>query len=142
MHSIAPIHPPTINITIHTDASLTRWSITDGHHPSGRKWDLKEISHMNILKLKAILIGVRTYGKDGTYKQVRVMSDNTTATAYVNNKGGIKSPECNEIAYEIWHWCIQQILFIFLYLLLTYLARIMWKLTNNTGKCLTLPSEN
>ena len=33
------------------------------------------------------------------------MSDNTTAISYVNNKGGIKSEICNEIAKELWLWC-------------------------------------
>ena len=32
------------------------------------------------------------------------MTDNTTALAYVRNKGGVKSQECNEVALEIWQW--------------------------------------
>ena len=33
------------------------------------------------------------------------MSDNTTAIAYINNMGGIKSSTCNEIAKETWSCC-------------------------------------
>ena len=40
------------------------------------------------------------------------MCDNTTAIAYINKKGGIKSTECNAVACELWHWCIAQDLFI------------------------------
>ena len=29
------------------------------------------------------------------------MSDNVTAVAYINNKGGYKSPCCNKRAYDI-----------------------------------------
>ena len=32
------------------------------------------------------------------------MSDNVTAVAYINNKGGYKSPCCNKRAYDIWEW--------------------------------------
>ena len=28
-----------------------------------------------------------------------------TATAYLNNMGGMRSHSCNEIAIEIWEWC-------------------------------------
>ena len=33
------------------------------------------------------------------------MCDNTTAINYVNNMGGIKSNNCNDIANQIWEWC-------------------------------------
>ena len=33
------------------------------------------------------------------------MSDNTTAIAYINNMGGIKSSTCNEVAKDIWLCC-------------------------------------
>ena len=32
------------------------------------------------------------------------MSDNTTAKSFMNEKGGLKSNECNKIAKEIWIW--------------------------------------
>ena len=32
------------------------------------------------------------------------MSDSSITFAYINNKGGIKSKKCNEIAKEIWLW--------------------------------------
>ena len=32
------------------------------------------------------------------------MSDNSTAIAYIDNKGGIKCKKCNEIINEIWLW--------------------------------------
>ena len=35
-----------------------------------------------------------------------MQSDNTTVVAYVNNFGGSKSVDCNDLAKEIWLWCI------------------------------------
>ena len=32
------------------------------------------------------------------------MSGSSTAIAYINNKGAIKSKKCNELAKEIWLW--------------------------------------
>ena len=40
------------------------------------------------------------------------MSDSSTAIAYINNKDGIKSKKCNEIAKEIWLWCFKNNSFI------------------------------
>ncbi len=36
---------------------------------------------------------------------IKIMSDNTTAIAYVNNMDSIKSFECNNLAKSIWNWC-------------------------------------
>ena len=35
------------------------------------------------------------------------MSDSSTAIAYINNKGGIKSKKCNDLAKQIWLWCFK-----------------------------------
>ena len=37
--------------------------------------------------------------KDG---HIRIMNDNVTGIAYINNMGGCKSPCCNKIAYDVW----------------------------------------
>eukprot|EP00794_Sanderia_malayensis_P002377 gene2377-2739_t len=34
------------------------------------------------------------------------MSDNTTAVSYINEMGGCKSPQCNELTKEIWEWAM------------------------------------
>ena len=35
------------------------------------------------------------------------MSDSSTAIAYINNKGGIESKKCNDLAKQIWLWCFK-----------------------------------
>ena len=108
MSSLQHIHKPDPDITIYTDSSTLGWGVTDGKNPSGGRWKAEEINHINVLELKAILIGVQTYCKGKNYKHVRVMSDNITAESYVNNKRGIKSEFCNKIAKELWVWDTSQ----------------------------------
>ena len=103
---------PKPDINIFTDARETGWGITDGHNPSGGQWAEYERMHINALELKAVFIGIRTYCHNRSCKHIRVMSDSSTAIAYINNKGGIKSKKCNEIAKEIWLWCFKSNSFI------------------------------
>ena len=41
-------------------------------------------------------------------QHIHVRSDNTTAIAYVNKMGGIKSVLCDKVAQEIWKWAQNQ----------------------------------
>ena len=89
MISFRTIRVPDIDITIYTDASNLGWGITDGVSPSGGIWSINEsIMHINWLELKAIEIGVMSYTRYPHPRHIRIMSDNTTAIAYINNKGG------------------------------------------------------
>ena len=63
--------------------------------------------HINVLELKAAFTGIRTYWHNRSYKRIRVMSDNATAIAYINNTGSIKSKKCNEVPKEIFLWCFK-----------------------------------
>ena len=103
---------PKPDIAIFTDVSETGWGITDGHNPSGGQWLQHERMHINVLQLKAAFIGIRTYCHHRSYKYIGVMSDTSTAVAYINNKGGINSQKCIEIAKRIWLWCFKNNSFI------------------------------
>ena len=83
---------------MHTDAGLTGWKITNGISSSRGLWHKTELDHINVLKLKIIVIGIYTYCKNKNFLHVRVMCDNVTPIAYINNMGGIKSETCNNIA--------------------------------------------
>ena len=52
------------------------------------------------------------YCQKRSFKHIRVMSDNSTAIVYINNKGDIKSKKCNELAEEIWLWSFKNNYFI------------------------------
>ena len=106
--SIRYIETPTIDMTIFTDASSEGWGISHNKVKNGGRWDAFESTlHINCLELLAIYFGIKTFCKNKNNIHVRIMSDNTTAIAYVNNMGGIKSHMCNEITKRIWMWCIQ-----------------------------------
>ena len=64
--------------------------------------------HIKGLELKAVLLGLKSWFTDQSNVHIRIKSDNTTAVAYVNNKGGVKSLDCHRIALEIWSWAIDR----------------------------------
>ena len=64
--------------------------------------------HINVLELKAILFGLKSLCRDVSGKHIRVRCDNTCSVSYIHAKGGSKSLECNIIASEIWHWCLDR----------------------------------
>ena len=68
--------------------------------------------HINVIKAKTTFIEIRKYCHSRSYKYIRVMSDSSTAIAHVNNKGGMKSKKCSEIAKEIRLWCFKNNSFI------------------------------
>ena len=39
---------------------------------------------------------------------IKLRLDNTTAVAYVNNKGGTRSPELAELTLALWKWCLSR----------------------------------
>lgn len=83
---------------IYTDASLTRWGITNHNIPSRGLWHKSGLDNINVLELKVIKIVVQTYCGNKTYMHVRIRCDNITAITYTNNMGGVKYKSCNEIA--------------------------------------------
>ena len=64
--------------------------------------------HINYLELKAIWLGLKSLCNNSRQKHIRIQSDNTTAVAYINAMGGIKSADCNNMARQIWLWCIER----------------------------------
>lgn len=106
MKATADINLPPIDKTIFTDASSLGWGIHHNGVSNGIRWNTEEQElHINILELKAIFNGLKSFCSDMHKVHIKVMSDNTTAIAYVNNMGGIRSIECDKIAKSIWNWC-------------------------------------
>ena len=96
-----------------TDASELGWGAifeTLGEEgvqlSTGGQWNLEEKrEHINVLQLKAALLGIRTFCTECDSTHVKVHMDNTTAIAYINHMGESHSPRCNEIAQEFWEFC-------------------------------------
>ena len=100
---------PGIDYVIHTDASNEGWGASDGVYPDiNGRWTLGEqMLHINALELKAIKLALHSYlplNEDA--KHIRIKSDNTTAISYINKKGGTHNMTLNDMAVDIWEYCI------------------------------------
>ena len=52
------------------------------------------------------MLGLKSLCSNIHTKHIRIQSDNTTTVAYVNAMGGVKSADCNDMAQQIWLWCM------------------------------------
>ena len=103
-----PVDMGEPEVTVFTDASMEGWGAHIGTVTAGGRWTEKEArDHINVLELRAILLALQSLCQE-PYKHIRIMSDNTTAIAYVTHLGGVRSPECNEVACHIWNWAEQR----------------------------------
>ena len=104
---------PDIDRVIYTDASKHLgggWGASDGtHHDINGRWSLEEQSlDINCLELKAIKLAILSYVPlYQKCKHVRIMSDNTSAIAYVNKQGGTHSMIQNDLAVQIWEYVME-----------------------------------
>lgn len=81
------IKAPSIFIT--TDASTLGWGVVWQDQWSGGRWGKLEWDfHINVLEIKAIELGLKTFFKNSRGVYIKVVSDNTTAVTYVNHMGG------------------------------------------------------
>ena len=95
------------DVEVITDASMEGWGAHRGEALAGGRWLPGEAeSHINVLELKAILLGLKSLVKEEG-EHISILTDNTTALAYVKNMGGLRSEECNAVAKEIWDWAEQ-----------------------------------
>ena len=100
---------PPIDLVIAMDASSMGWGVHFNNQSSGGHWSIDEsIAHINVLELKAILLGLKSFLNDSFGKHIRIRCDNTTAVSYVNHLGGCKSIECHKVTREIWGWAIER----------------------------------
>ena len=94
----------TVNHSLFTDASNKGWGATLGDKVAGSHWAEMELCHINVLELKAILLGLQALCKDMVDVHVRVYSDNSTAVSCIERGGSTKMDLCN-LTEEIINWC-------------------------------------
>ena len=71
-----------------TDASLLGWGDVSEGRPAGGRWGPGEITHINVLELKAVLLGLQSLCRV-TNSHVLVKTDSTTALWYIRQMGGV-----------------------------------------------------
>ena len=96
------------DLILTTDASLLGWGAVSNEKETEGHWHLEEKSlHINVLEMKAVMLGQQALCKDANNVHICLKSDNTTATvSYINSMGGVKSEICITMALQIWEWCI------------------------------------
>lgn len=105
--------PRPIDLVIESDASLVGWGAFSHGQPAQGKWSELEASyHINYLELLAAFKALQTFVLVEKNIHVRLMLDNSTALAYINNLGGIKSTALDSLSRQIWEWCIERNIFL------------------------------
>ena len=90
-------------LIIQTDASTHGWGGVRGQQRTGGRWNQQEaFHHINYLELLAVLLTLKALCGECANLHIRVQCDNTTAVCYINNMGGLKSPDCNLVTRQIW----------------------------------------
>lgn len=98
-------HGP-IQFVVYSDASLLGWGVTFDNQEIGGHWsDIEQSYHINALELVACFKALKSFFKDQHDTSIKVMTDNVS---YINNMGAIHSKLCNDIASQIWTWCIDR----------------------------------
>ena len=70
----------------------------------------EQVLRINALELLGAKLGLFSFFKDNKdIKHIRVMMDNNTAVAYINNMGGISSDLFDDIAFDIWQWVAERL---------------------------------
>uniref|UniRef100_A0A914XY08 Reverse transcriptase domain-containing protein n=1 Tax=Panagrolaimus superbus TaxID=310955 RepID=A0A914XY08_9BILA len=94
---------PEITHVVRTDASLRGWGCSYGSLRTGGRWSADESKmHINVLELKAALLGLQVSCKMLSNVGVRLETDNIVTAAYVNKKGGTRSKPLLEAAQALW----------------------------------------
>ncbi|XP_068738744.1 uncharacterized protein [Montipora capricornis] len=90
-----------------TNASLLGWGAVLNGMETGGHWSAEEQGfHIYYLEIKAVLLGLKSLCPNAHNTHICVQSDNTTTGTYINAMGGVKSETCNDMALQIWEWCI------------------------------------
>ena len=118
---------PDVYLT--SDASGKGWGASDGTTHTGGRWNADEAlkaarNEINYLELLAAFFALKALYCN-MYKHIQLSIDNTTAVAYIAHMGGSKSQDCNELAKQLWKWCIARNIWVSLAILkfLTMLLR-------------------
>ena len=90
---------------LYTDSSTQGWGAHLQELTASGIWSHDQSQlHINVLELQAIWLGLRAFSQRVENARVALMSDNTSAVAYLRNQGGTKSLAMNDLATGICLW--------------------------------------
>ena len=106
-YNSAPLIQPPPDLVIETDASLSGWGARCQELRTGGLWSVEEqMMHINALELLAVFLAIKTFSKGKDCLNILIRTDNMTAKAYINHRGGTHSQTLNSIATQLWKWCL------------------------------------
>ena len=98
---------PPVDATLYSDAFLQGWGAVMSDKATGGRWLPTESEHhINYLELLAAFCALQCFHSSLSGKHVKIMIDNTSAVAQINNMGTCHSEECNSLVLQIWEFCI------------------------------------
>jgi hypothetical protein len=94
-----------VNYYLYTDSSSMGWGAHLLHHTASGTWSnsMKE-SHINVLELMAIWLGLQAFVDTIRDSNVAIMCDNVSAIAYLRNQGGTLSRQMSDLALQVCMW--------------------------------------
>ena len=88
-----------------TDASDVGWGATTSHLQAAGIWNPDEAQvSINLRELRAIRLGLEEFQQQFQGRNVGILSDNSTALAYLRKEGGTRSALLNKEAQRILQW--------------------------------------
>ena len=100
-----PIGTIDVEYYLYTDSSTQGWGAHLQELTASGIWSQDQSQlHINVLELQAIWLGLRAFSQRVENARVALMSDNTSAVAYLRNQGGTKSLTMNDLATDICLW--------------------------------------
>ena len=100
-----PFGTPAPDLHLYSDASRSGW----GAHLLDRSvsgvWSVQESSlHINLLKMKALFLGLKSFQEMVTGHHVTAMCDNSTVVAYINRQGRTVSDPLCSLTRQLLQW--------------------------------------
>ncbi|XP_046860900.1 uncharacterized protein LOC124454136 [Xenia sp. Carnegie-2017] len=89
-----------------TDASLTGWAAPKWCMCWGNWTPLEASNHINYLEILAVLFALESFSSELKGQHVKVLIDNTTAVACINQMGTCHSRSIHKLTCNIWTCCI------------------------------------
>ena len=85
------------------------WESNFSGQTTGGRWSVEEsFHHINYLELLAVFLSLKSFFDKKHGIHVGIRSDNVTTVYYLNEMGGMTSESLNNLAMNIWSWCIDR----------------------------------
>jgi len=97
------------DLIMESDASQLGWgAVCSGIRTGGLWFPTERQAHINCLELTAAAFAVKAFARNKKDAHIHLKLDNQTAVAYINHMGGTRSSQLNNLATELWRWCLER----------------------------------